>query len=475
MKWMRRIIGTFLVLAFICFSTILFIFHFDHIGTGYLRIKQHPGLQQNSYVITNVHVVPMNMDTILPYKVVVVEKGLIASISEIISRGNTYPVVDGAGGYLCPGLIDMHVQIWDAHALGLYLANGVTSVRNMWGILYHLRLKKEMETGFLIGPKLILATPKLTGPDDDGIDKIQLESPEEAIALLDKYKKKGYDVVKTCAGLPQPIYDAIVKKALVLGMPIAAHPGFEVPYAYHFKPGFESIEHTEEVVRQGLQNKLDSVKLDSVIALYLKSNIAHTPTLSIYQNIIDILSQGAAIKSSVDAGYMNPTFLRLGSAYDYNRWMTAQQKDPQTLERIKKQHEFHLYIVKKMHDAGVRLICGSNAGIMYAPAGFSTHEELGYYVQAGLTPYEALQTATANPSKASKYFANTGTILPGKKADLILSKNNPLNDLRTLQDPMAVWVGGVMIDSGRIDQFRQEAFQRKTGAVTLLRLLESLW
>jgi imidazolonepropionase-like amidohydrolase len=345
----------------------------------------------------------------------------------------------------------------------------------MWGILYHLRLKKEMETGFLIGPKLILATPKLTGPDDDGIDKIQLESPEEAIALLDKYKKKGYDVVKTCAGLPQPIYDAIVKKALVLGMPIAAHPGFEVPYAYHFKPGFESIEHTEEVVRQGLQNKLDSVKLDSVIALYLKSNIAHTPTLSIYQNIIDILSQGAAIKSSVDAGYMNPTFLRLGSAYDYNRWMTAQQKDPQTLERIKKQHEFHLYIVKKMHDAGVRLICGSNAGIMYAPAGFSTHEELGYYVQAGLTPYEALQTATANPSKASKYFANTGTILPGKKADLILSKNNPLHDLRTLQDPMAVWVGGVMIDSGRIDQFRQEAFQRKTGAVTLLRLLESLW
>ncbi len=475
MKWIKRIVGTVIIIVFILFTISLFIYFIDHKRTGYLRIKQHPGLQQNSYLIANAHVVPMNTDTVLYSKFVLIKNGVLISITDEMPAGNTDPVVEAKGGYLCPGLTDMHVHIWDAHALGLYLANGVTAVRNMWGIPYHLRLKKELETGYLIGPTFITTTPKLTGPDDYGVDKKQLEGPQEASAMIAKYKRQGYDVIKTYSGMPKPIYDAILKQSLALQMPIAAHPSFEVPYSYHFQPGFESIEHTEDIVQQGLKFKLDSVKLDSIIALYLKSNMAHTPTLTIYQNIIDILEKGAAIKKSQAAGYMNPTFVRLGSADDYNRWITEQDYDPQTLSRIKKQHDFHLYIIKKMHEAGVRIICGTDAGIMYAPPGFSTHEELAYYVQAGLTPYEALQTATVNPAQVSALLTNTGTIEPGKKANLILSKNNPLQDLRTLQHPTAVWVGGIIIDSGRIDQFKQEAYHRKTAAVTFLRLLESLW
>ncbi|MEQ8810084.1 MAG: amidohydrolase family protein, partial [Imperialibacter sp.] len=123
---------------------------------------------------------------------------------------------------------------------------------------------------------------------------------------------------------------------------------------------------------------------------------------------------------------------------------------------------------------GVTLLCGTDAGIMFAVPGFSLHEELFYFQQAGLTPYEALKTATVNPSKASQRYADAGTIEVRKWADLVLSKSNPLDDLSTLHQPVAVWAQGRLIDEEWIQLLKDRAKSRKTGAATLLRIVESL-
>jgi hypothetical protein len=473
MKFLK--IATIVVLSLItiCALSVLVILGMDKRSADYLSIAENEQLKANSYLITNINLVPMTSDTVLMNQSVLVRNGRIEQIGRGISaEGIT--VVDGQEQYLSPGLIDMHVHVWDRQELGLYLANGVTTVRNMWGIPFHLRLKQEIADGELLAPAFSTSTPKLTGPNDEGVDKVQVQSPEEAKNLIAQYKADGYDFIKTYAGMTEDIFDAVREQAKEEQMTVAAHPSFEVDYSHHFKPAFESVEHTEEVVQTALKFDIDSVKLKQVVDLYVQHGKAHTPTLSIFQNIIDIIEQGEGMLNGEEASYMNPAFVALGSMDDYNRWTSEQLYNPETLGRISNQHELHQDIVKMMHEAGVTLLCGTDAGIMFAVPGFSLHEELFYFQQAGLTPYEALKTATVNPSKASQRYADAGTIEVRKWADLVLSKSNPLDDLSTLHQPVAVWAQGRLIDEEWIQLLKDRAKSRKTGAATLLRIVESL-
>jgi len=440
--------------------TLLAILQIDNNNSSYLSIADNEPFQTNSYLISNVNVVPMTSDTVLANQTVLVKDGRIAAIGSSLDSSGL-EVFDGQGRYLSPGLMDMHVHVWDKQELGLYLANGVTTVRGMWGIPFHLRLKQQIEGGELLAPSFYPGTPKLTGPTDMGVDKVQVQSPEEAKKLIAGYKADGYDFVKTYAGMPKDIFDAIVEQARLEQMTIAAHPSSQVDYAYHFKDVFESVEHTEEIVQTALRFDVDSVKLKEVIDLYVRNDMAHTPTLSIFQNIIDIIEQGEDLLSSEEVGYMNPAFVALGSMEDYNRWTSEQSYNPETLTRISNQHELHIEVVRMLHEAGVTLLCGTDAGIMFAVPGFSLHEELFYFLQAGLSPYEALKTATVNPGTISPRYADAGTIEPGKWADFVLTKENPLDRLGTLRQPVAVWVRGRLIEEESLLHFRDKAKNRK--------------
>jgi len=402
---------------------------------------------------------------------VYIKDGIIQKIDTSITVKNI-PIIDGNNHYLTPGLIDMHVHVWDHYDLGLYLANGVTTVRNMWGIPEHLNTKKALNSGEIIGPQFFTATPKLTGPDDAGIDKVQIASPEEAKVLISKYKNQGYDLIKTYAGMPQPIFDAIIEQAKIEDFQIASHPSHEVDYDYHFKPEIETIEHTEDIVQTALNFDVDSTKLNAIINLYKTHQKSHTPTLTIFQNIIDVLEE-EDIRTSEMASYMNPGFLILGSEDTYNRWTSEKQYNPEITQRLKSQHQTHLAIVKQLHDNNVNVVCGSDAGIMFSPAGFSTHEELTYYIDAGLTPYEALKTATINPSKVSSFYQDIGTIEVGKTANFILAKQNPLKDLKTLKTPEQVWINGRLLDKEDLYLLKDKAKNRQNTIASIYRMVLS--
>ena len=176
-------------------------------------------------------------------------------------------IIDGENKFLSPGLIDMHVHVWDRYELGLYLANGVTTVRNLWGIPLHLRIKEELENGDIIGPMFFTSSPKLTGPEDFGDDKVQIQSADQARALVQDYHSRGYDFIKTYAGITEPLFDAIVEEAKVHDMDIVSHPSFQMTYSKNFIEQVATIEHVEDIVQQPLNYQLDSIKLDSIVGL----------------------------------------------------------------------------------------------------------------------------------------------------------------------------------------------------------------
>ena len=473
MKIFKRILIGILILIALIVLTIAVLYVVDTSGASYLKTKNMEAPLSNEYLIKNVNVIPMTKDTVLANKMVHIKAGKIYSVDDIIKEQDLL-IIDGQGKFLSPGLIDMHVHVWDRFELGLYLANGVTTVRNLWGVPLHLRIKDEIADGELIGPMFYTSGPKLTGPDDLGDDKVQIQSVEQARELVQDYNKRGYDFIKTYAGITEPLFEAIVEEATSLDLDIVSHPSFQMTYSKNFIDQVATIEHAEDIVQQPLNYQLDSVKLDSVIALMAHSKVNFSPTLSGFYNIYRMLTEDGLLEDKSIA-YINPLFKSVDTEVQIARWQGEKSRDPEVVERIITQHKFHLYIIKKLHEADVNIVCSTDAGIAIGSPGFSIHQELQYYSDAGLNNYEVIKTATVNPTRVHKEFEDMGTIENGKWANLILSDENPLEDLKTLQEPHWVMIKGRILDEKTLDTFKNKAFDRNNMTSTALYWIENLW
>lgn len=207
----------------------------DSIGTNYLKVNKNESTSNNSYLITHINVIPMNRDTVLLDKMVYIKEGIIEKISDTIEVSGIQ-VFDAENKYLTPGLIDMHVHVWDRYELGLYLSNGVTAVRNLWGMPMHLRIKENVIHDNIISPTFFTTGPKLTGSEFIGDDNLNLFNPSEAKEKVLSYKERGYDFIKTYYGLNKEIFDAIIEQAKSYEIDIVAHPSQKVPFSYHLNP-----------------------------------------------------------------------------------------------------------------------------------------------------------------------------------------------------------------------------------------------
>ena len=162
----------------------------DSSGTRYLRVHKNDQASNNSYLVTHVNIVPMNQDTVLADKMVFIKEGIIEKIADRIDISGV-EVFDAKNQYLTPGLIDMHVHVWDRYELGLYLSNGVTAVRNLWGMPMHLRIKKDVLDDNILSPTFFTTGPKLTGSEFIGDDNLNLTDPGEAKEKVISYKDRG--------------------------------------------------------------------------------------------------------------------------------------------------------------------------------------------------------------------------------------------------------------------------------------------
>ncbi len=473
MKIVKRILKFIIIVVGILLISIVIMVLIDKQNTKYLKVKKNEIANNDSYLITNVNIIPMNQDTILVDKMVYIKDGIIQKIADRIEI-NGVEILDAKNKYLTPGLIDMHVHVWDRYELGLYLSNGVTAVRNLWGMPMHLRIKEAVNNDEIISPIFFTTGPKLTGPEFIGDDNLQLTSPNEAKEKVISYKERGYDFIKTYYGITEDIFDAVIEQAIISDIDIVAHPSQKVPYSYHFNPQIKSIEHAEDIIQQPLNYKLDTLKLKEVINDFSKSkHSSFSPTLTVYNNIYQMLIDDEILVSE-QLQFMNPLIKKVDSKAQFERWYNTKLRDSSTVKTIKNQHDFHLKIIKKLHEAGTTFICGTDAGIGITIPGFSIHQELAFYKEAGLSNYEVLKTATVNASKTHSIMNNMGTIEVGKIANLILIDNNPLLDLSILQNPTTVFIKGRKLNKDSLDYFEEKARNRKNLIASAVRYLENL-
>ncbi len=430
-----------------------------------------------SLVINNVTLIDATGAPAQPHRTVIVRDGHIESIKETsnLNRGDGPGVlVDGTGKFLIPGLWDMHVHMvfgdWFPRGkevtLPLFIANGVTGVRDMGGELEVLRQwRKEIAAGTLIGPRMVISGPMLDGPQPRFPSSIAIKTPEDGRRAVDELKRRGADFIKLQSLIPREAVFAIADEARKQGISFVGHVPDSVRASEASDAGQKSFEHLigifegssplEDQFIKGTKTEgqflstYDPKRAAVLFALLAKNHTWQCPTL--------VWERGGNLIDQTD--FASDTRARYAPAYwkdvTWKRFTEEIMRDFNTddLATRKRFVEKELEVVNAMHRAGIPFLAGTDTppGVYIFP-GFSLHEELQRFVAAGFTPMEALQTATLNPAKFLGMEDRLGTIEKGKLADLVLLDANPLDDIRNTQKIAAVIGNGRYFSRADLDK-----------------------
>ncbi|MEZ5939725.1 MAG: amidohydrolase family protein [Hyphomonadaceae bacterium] len=373
-------------------------------------------------------------------------------------------VIEGAGRTLLPGLVDMHVHIWDQAELGAYLSYGVTTVRNASGMPFLLEMRDAIDAGELTGPRIVTTGPILnsTGPNAQLNHQI-VDTADAARAAVQAQYDAGYRRLKVYSNLTREAYDAIHAEAQRLGMTVMGHtpegvrdPGipFQKPFRIAFEEllddGFVTIEHMESVVWHGLYDDFDEDKARDLARKVAASGTAVDPTLLAHRNLtLDAATKGEyASRPGVDT--LNPFVFSLEGA-QRDRWAG------EDAERAQRADDFYARATKIFHEEGVTLVTGTDAGIFINIPGASLIDELELMHGAGLTPVEVLRAATVNAATVLDEAGRFGRIASGQRADMVLTDGDPLTDLDVLRNPAGVMHAGAWLDADALAALRAGA------------------
>lgn len=399
---------------------------------------------------------------------VLLENGFITKLG----RGGTIKdetvdtIIDGRNKILMPGLIDAHVHIWDEAELAAYLSHGVTSVRNMSGMPFHLSLKERIESGALLGPDLQSASPILNSSGwSQQNHHYLIETAEEAHTAVARLKYDGFDQLKLYPGLNPSAYKGIKEAAQLHGLSLTGHTpegvhegnvpfeeDFEIQFDASLGQGFMTIEHVESVVWHGLRDQLDMDAMSLLADRIRASGEAITPTLIAHDNLVRVARSKGAYLDRESMSTLNP-LVRLMSENAYEFWAN---EDPDKREGPRA--AFFLDATRLLFEKDVPLLVGTDAGIFANIPGSSLVRELELFVKAGIAPVDALRAATRGNADVLG-FENRGQIAPGFRANLILLSDNPISRMNVLETPDAVIVGGRLLDQAKLKQLQDTARQ----------------
>lgn len=310
--------------------------------------------------------------------------------------------VDGRDKFLIPGLADMHVHIEDVQELSQFVAAGVTTVRVMHGGPKHLTWRGRVGSGTLLGPTIFTSGPPI-GEGDPRF--VPLRTTADAEQVVRQQTAAGYDMIKVIGRISAPVYQRLVEAARAAQIPVVGHVITEVGLERSLSAGQVSLEHAY------------SLRQRSRIASLFSDDQA-----GLDEDARAIARAGAWVGTTVSS--------RNGRC------------DPRTPEMLRH--------VASLRRANVRLLAGTDAGIGPVQAGSALHCELATLVAAGLTPYEALATATANAGAFAKMHLKRqqlpfGTVTVGARADLVLLSADPRADIKAVAHPLGIVLRGVWL------------------------------
>lgn len=428
--------------------------------------------QQIAFVIKNVNVITMAaQNEILENATVVISGNQIESINGAIPKGAK--IIDGKGKWLIPGLIDMHVHLPTDFYLGQkkpaqlpdlvfntqdimtpFIANGVTTVLELNSNTNHIAQKKEIEKGYLIGPRMALAA-LIDGGEGQGRN---VNTPEDGRQAVRSAKVEGYDFIKVYANLNIETYNAIIDEANKLQIKVVGHipDSFEGKLKEVFVKGFSLVAHAEELSNYAIKYNEEEAK---EMAMLLKENGSWlSPTLITMVKILSQVKSLDEIKSMPSLKYVHPLL--------QSKWLTANKynkmNSPEDIAHFEQYVKFNLLLVKACKDAEVPIVAGTDVGVSGVVAGFSLHDELELLVQSGLTTQEALNSATLLSAQWLGIDKQIGSIETGKFADLILLDENPLIAIKNTRKIAGVFVNGNWLDKTKLDAMLAELAKRNT-------------
>ncbi|MBV1910028.1 MAG: amidohydrolase family protein [Kangiellaceae bacterium] len=455
-KWLFRVILAQIALSIPVF--IWFDYQIDDMWGAHTVVVDHTkfNIAQELIAIENVNVLSADGTAMLADKTVIIDRGKIQSISSSISPPANALLVDGQGKYLIPGLIDSHVHLWQSpNDLLLYLANGVTQVRELNGSEDHLQWREEIENGRM-GPRLFVASSRinsngrLKGWFDSWTAKTtNIDAPEGAETVVKSFSSNQFDAVKVYSYLSKEDFFAVNKAAEKLNIPILGHIPMSVKLEDIWNSSLKELAHIEEFVKAldrefGGYNSSNTEQFlqfvqtrgGDVANNLKKNNMAVVTTLWLMESFAKQRHDIHTGLSEVELAYVNPGITELspiaskvmGWLPNSNIYRISHDHPNDVLEGDKNYWNTYAkanqILLQAMLQKGVVVLAGTDANVPIAVPGFSMHDELMSLTNAGMSPSQALLTATAAPANWMKI--KSGKIAEGYNADLVLLDANPL-------------------------------------------------
>lgn len=427
--------------------------------------------------IVDVTVVPMTDDhTELPNRTVLVRGERIAaegpSGSVRVPAGAR--VIDGRGRWLMPGLADMHVHLEyleNPDVLKLFVANGVTTVRGMDGRPFMLDWRRRTASRALVGPQIVTAGPIIDCVPPARDDNLAVADALAARAAVEAQAEAGYDFIKTYSNLSPEAYRAVLAEAGARGLRVSGHvpKGVTLDEAAAAQWSLEHLgDFADAVARDGARTPgwarrrlgapFDARKAASLAAKLAAAKVWVVPTAVEPDRALgsgETVARWLAEPAMKDVPAQALAMWRAQIA----RFTSRMDSADFALNAQARGHR--LALIKALHDAGVRLVVGTDTPNAFVVPGQSVHLELANFVAAGLTPGQALFAATAEPARMlGPLGGDAGVVAAGRRADLLLLSADPLADVGNAETRVGVVLAGRWLDEAELTRMRGDLARR---------------
>ncbi|MEE4303755.1 MAG: amidohydrolase family protein [Wenzhouxiangella sp.] len=426
------------------------------------------GAHAESLVFENVRLVDVSSGEVSEPMRLGVRDGFIVD-ADSIELAEADAIIETAG-YLIPGLAEMHAHVPPMRAgdqvvhdtLMLWLAHGITTIRGMLGEPGHLALRQQLADGQVPGPRLITSGPSFNGGS--------VSSSEAARQMVLAQHEAGYDLLKLHPGLWPQAFESIAETADRLGIDYSGHVSVAVGLDRVFASNQGTIDHLDGYAQLmvpedhelygtdpglfgvNLIDGMDEGRIPELARRTAEAGVANVPTQSLVENWatgdVDAIMQREAMR-----------WIPVETKARWREQVAQLRESYESGEDAQRYVELRRRLIRELNDAGALLLAGADSPQILSVPGDAIHHELKIYAESGLTPAEALATATTN---VAEYLgeSNRACLEPGCVADLVLLENNPLEDIDNTRSILGVMRAGEWYDRERLDTALDEIAAR---------------